>query len=81
VPISVSIDVRDDDDGYFIEEINTTPHQFVADMQACGGIWLPPFKGMAPFIPVSEITSLFFDDGTYEPDEVDLDQHKDLTIN
>lgn len=79
MPISVSIDVRNDEDGYFIEEIDTTPHQFVADMQACGGVWLPSFKGMAPFIPVSEITSLFFDDGSYE--EETLEQHKDLTIN
>lgn len=76
MPVSVLIDVDFDDDGYLIDDIGTTPSEFVRRIQADGGIWFPTREGVTPFIPFANVVMFYFDDGSNVPK-----QELDLTVN
>lgn len=65
--ISVSIGVRTDNDGgYSIDVYDGCPHSFVDEMYENKGVWL----GTDGFIPLTEITDLWFGDAVVDKETV-----------
>lgn len=90
MPYSVTIDTQEDEvgGGWFINDIQTIPTEFITRTIADGGVFVPLDGDLSVFIPYEEIKRLWFDSEKHVCDHHKEEENpnlqtaaKDLTIN